>query len=168
MTTPSTSGQSDTSLTRDLIYAARYYLGRPRVLISLAAIAIGAGLAFNWSWLVAAGLAPILLSVLPCLIMCGVGVCMMCRSEKEQSAPVRDVAQVRTPSTAAAIDNSSADAGLSGSLPDLVEPTTPAQLGAVPVDPSGAAAGCCQGTGEAKPPQAVDLQPSEERKVSDA
>jgi len=35
---------------------------------------------------VAAGLAPVLLSTLPCLVMCGFGVCMMCRSGKKESA----------------------------------------------------------------------------------
>ena len=35
-----------------------------------------AGLAFNWSWLVAAGLAPLLLSVLPCVAMCALGLGM--------------------------------------------------------------------------------------------
>jgi hypothetical protein len=35
-----------------------------------------AGIAFNWSWLVAAGIAPILLAVLPCAVMCGLGLCM--------------------------------------------------------------------------------------------
>jgi hypothetical protein len=40
-----------------------------------AAIAV-AGLAFNWSWLVAAGIAPVLLSVLPCVAMCTLGLCM--------------------------------------------------------------------------------------------
>lgn len=36
----------------------------------LAAVALIAGLAFNWSWLVAAGAAPLVLSILPCLAMC--------------------------------------------------------------------------------------------------
>jgi len=40
-----------------------------------AAVAV-AGLAFNWSWLVAAGIAPVLLSLLPCVAMCALGLCM--------------------------------------------------------------------------------------------
>ncbi|WP_128943312.1 hypothetical protein [Bradyrhizobium zhanjiangense] len=39
-------------------------------------IAVIAGTAFGWNWLVAAGIAPVLLSVLPCLVMCGLGLCM--------------------------------------------------------------------------------------------
>ena len=37
---------------------------------------IVAGIAFNWGWLVAAGVAPLLLSVLPCVAMCALGICM--------------------------------------------------------------------------------------------
>lgn len=45
-------------------------------LILLAVVAIGAGAALNWSWLVAAGIAPLVISVLPCLAMCALGLCM--------------------------------------------------------------------------------------------
>ncbi len=37
------------SLTQDLIYAARYYLGGRRVLILLTVAALGVGAALNWS-----------------------------------------------------------------------------------------------------------------------
>lgn len=49
--------------------------GRRGLIAAGAAIAV-AGLAFNWSWLVAAGIAPVLLSVLPCVAMCALGLCM--------------------------------------------------------------------------------------------
>lgn len=76
MTTPRSTETAETSLTRDLIYAARYYLGNRRGLLILAGLAIVAGLALNWSWLAAVGIAPILISVLPCLAMCALGLCM--------------------------------------------------------------------------------------------
>jgi hypothetical protein len=47
-----------------------------RGLIVLGALVLGLGAAFNWSWLVAAGVAPPLLSVLPCVAMCALGLCM--------------------------------------------------------------------------------------------
>jgi hypothetical protein len=47
-----------------------------RGLIVLAAVLAGVGLTFNWSWLVASGAAPLILSVLPCVAMCGLGLCM--------------------------------------------------------------------------------------------
>jgi hypothetical protein len=169
MTTPTTTQRQDSSLTRDVFHAARYYLWRPRVLLTLAAIAIVAGLALNWSWLVAAGLAPILISTLPCLIMCAFGVCMMCRSGEKHSAPVRDVAQAPPPPATlalATIDNPSPDANASISLPDAVEAIAPAPLGAPTMDdPSVGVTSCCQGPmSKAKPPPMIDLQPSEERK----
>ena len=61
-------------------------------LVALAVVAIGAGLAFNWSWLVAAGIAPILVALLPCLAMCALGLCMseiMGRSDTSRSSPDR-------------------------------------------------------------------------------
>jgi hypothetical protein len=76
MTSPHPTDSSETTLTQDLLHAARYYLGGRRGFIILAAVAITAGLALNWSWLVAAGIAPILLGVLPCLAMCALGLCM--------------------------------------------------------------------------------------------
>jgi len=50
-------------------------LAIPR-LIALAIVATGAGLFFGWGWLVAIGLAPILVSLVPCLLMCALGICM--------------------------------------------------------------------------------------------
>lgn len=79
----------NTSQLRDFLAIARYYLGNRRTLLLLAVVATGIGLALNWSWLVAIGLAPILLSTLPCLVMCAFGVCMMHRSSKEQSDVAR-------------------------------------------------------------------------------
>jgi len=66
----------DGSLGRDLLYALRYYVGSRRGLLIMAAVALAGGLAFNWSWLVAAGIAPLLLTALPCLAMCARGPCM--------------------------------------------------------------------------------------------
>lgn len=61
---------------RDLGQMARRYLTGWRGAIIFATLALAAGLALGWSWLVAAGIAPILISVLPCLAMCALGLCM--------------------------------------------------------------------------------------------
>lgn len=45
-------------------------------LVLVAAAALTVGIGYNWSWLVAAGIAPLLLSVLPCVAMCALGLCM--------------------------------------------------------------------------------------------
>jgi hypothetical protein len=70
------SNAEDGSLGRDVLYALRYYLGGRRGYLILAAVAIAGGLAFNWSWLAAAGIAPLLLAALPCVAMCALGLCM--------------------------------------------------------------------------------------------
>lgn len=52
-------------------------LGRNRLLVGGAALAlIAAGLIWQWSWLVAIGIAPLLLSAAPCVAMCALGLCM--------------------------------------------------------------------------------------------
>ncbi len=67
------SNATETSLTQDLIYAARYYLGGRRASILLAVAVLGAGAALNWGWLVAIGVAPLLLVFAPCAAMCALG-----------------------------------------------------------------------------------------------
>jgi hypothetical protein len=71
-----TSGTAAPSLARDLAHAARYYLGGRRGLLILAGAVVVAGAALNWNWLAAVGVAPLLLSLLPCAAMCALGLCM--------------------------------------------------------------------------------------------
>ncbi len=59
-----------------LVNAAWPYIGGRRGLIILAIVIGAAGAALNWGWLVAVGAAPILLAILPCAAMCGLGMCM--------------------------------------------------------------------------------------------
>jgi hypothetical protein len=47
-----------------------------RLPLAVGLVAVAAGLAWQWSWLVAIGVAPVLLSVGPCAAMCGLGLCM--------------------------------------------------------------------------------------------
>lgn len=160
MTTPTTTQRQDSSLTRYAIHAARYYLWRPRVLLTLAAVAIVAGLALNWSWLVAAGLAPILISTLPCLIMCAFGVCMMCRSSEKSSAPVRDAGEAAGPPATLAI--SAADKPSTGTVSSI---ETAVPLLPLKTSPSAGVPSCCQdSTNEDKLEQTIDLQPNRERR----
>lgn len=63
-------------LDRHPLSAVRDNLGGRRGLLALAAIALAGGLALNWNWLAAVGVAPLLLAVLPCVAMCGLGLCM--------------------------------------------------------------------------------------------
>jgi hypothetical protein len=54
---------------------SRSMLGSARFWLVLAVVVLVAGAAFNWSWLAAAGIAPVLLAVLPCVAMCALGWC---------------------------------------------------------------------------------------------
>jgi hypothetical protein len=91
MTTPPSAESAGVPLGREWLQAARYYLGKRWILVALATFVVVAGLALNWSWLVATGIAPILLTALPCLVMCGAGLCMnrlfgnSCESQPSQA-----------------------------------------------------------------------------------
>lgn len=76
MTASPTQKSPSTSLARDWLYAARYYLGGRRTLLVGAVIVVAAGIALNWNWLVAAGIAPLIIGFLPCAAMCALGLCM--------------------------------------------------------------------------------------------
>jgi hypothetical protein len=62
-------------LRRDLLQAVRYYVRGRSAWIALAALGAGGGFVLNWNWLVAAGFAPLLGVLLPCLAMCGIHLC---------------------------------------------------------------------------------------------
>ena len=63
-----------------------YVTGR-RGWILFGLAAIGGGLSMNWGTVVALGLAPLLLGVLPCVAMCALGMCMSGGSGKCSSKP---------------------------------------------------------------------------------
>lgn len=75
------------SFAGDVLYALRYYLGGRIGYVAIAAAAFGLGAYFNWGWLVAAGIAPILVAVLPCAAMCALGLCMGGRSKGQTDEP---------------------------------------------------------------------------------
>lgn len=144
MTAPQSTTTTEPSLGRDVLNAARYYFGNRWVLLALGSVAVIAGLSFGgWGWLVAAGLAPVILSILPCLVMCGLGVCVMCRSGRTQSTAPLDAADSATPSTV---------------------------LGAARMEqPIAGGSSCChEQAAEVPPPQVEQLRPTEERRDSHA
>ena len=51
----------------------------------LVALAVAAGLFFGWDSLVALGVSGLVLSVLPCLAMCALGICASRMSKKDGS-----------------------------------------------------------------------------------
>ena len=143
MTVVKSTETAEVPLSRLGLNLARYYLGNRWVLLALGAGVLVAGIGLNWSWLVAAGIAPILISVLPCLVMCGLGFCMMCRSSEKQSMASRDAA----------------DAAISPPAPAVAKLDGPSATGS----------NCCQeGGGETHSPRMRQAQSIEERRDSHA
>ncbi len=83
---------SETTLGQDALALTRHWLRGRRGWVVLGFAVAGGGLWFGWPSLVAAGLAPLLLAVLPCAVMCALGLCMMkgggqsCDSSKSAAA----------------------------------------------------------------------------------
>jgi len=85
MSDSKTSPAAETSLGQDLWALLRHWLSGRRGLIALAAIALAVALPFGWGWLVAAGLAPLVIALLPCAAMCALGLCLGKRGTGECS-----------------------------------------------------------------------------------
>lgn len=108
---PANQGNPSSSASRIAIPFRRYLAGR-RGLILLAVAVLAAGAFLKWDWLVAAGIAPLLLAFAPCAAMCALGLCMnkmggkSCSSEskandqKAEAAPPIENADVKPSSTA--------------------------------------------------------------------
>ena len=75
-TSTATTKADEPSLAKATIDLVRYYLGGRRGLILLTVAILGAGIVLNWNWLVAVGIAPLLLALAPCAAMCALGLCM--------------------------------------------------------------------------------------------
>lgn len=86
-----TTPAAETTLRQDYLALLKYWLRGRRGLIVLALVVLSAGAYFNWSWLVAAGIAPVLLALAPCAAMCAMGLCMK-RGEGNSCSSGKDVA----------------------------------------------------------------------------
>jgi hypothetical protein len=64
----------------------RSWIGDRRVLAVAVLAVAGTGLSLHWDWLTAVGIAPLIVSAAPCLIMCALGVCMMGRNRQACSS----------------------------------------------------------------------------------
>jgi hypothetical protein len=112
MSSPEIASATKPSLGQDWLNALRYWLrGRRGVAAMIvSALVLGAGL--NWSWLVAVGIAPVLLTALPCVAMCGLGLCMNRMTGGSCSTEARSV---ETPKPDAAAVVASLEGGEPGS-----------------------------------------------------
>lgn len=66
---------SSNSQRSSLLERVRHLFTFRRALWLVATVVAGLGLTLRWNWLVAAGVAPILVSLLPCAVMCAFGFC---------------------------------------------------------------------------------------------
>lgn len=102
-------------LARDWVRVLGYWLRTPYGMV-IAGLALGGvGLAVGWGWLLAVGALPILLSALPCVIMCALGVCMMGKDKSScAQQPVADEVVSNEPKVTR-VDASSTDPALDSS-----------------------------------------------------
>lgn len=77
---------AEPSLMTTVSALARHYLGGRRGLMVLS-VAVLAAAFFNWGWLVAIGVAPLLVALAPCAAMCALGLCMKGMGGKSCSSP---------------------------------------------------------------------------------
>lgn len=82
--------------TRNLLQT---WIRNPVALLILGSAIVIAGLASGWSWLTALGIAPIILSAAPCLVMCALGMCMMGKANKS-GAPQQTTQSTEPPISA--------------------------------------------------------------------
>ena len=61
------------------------WLNRRNGLIGVALAGGISALFFGWDWLVAAGVASIIIAIAPCLIMCALGLCMSRKSKAHET-----------------------------------------------------------------------------------
>jgi hypothetical protein len=101
MSSLETASVTKASLAQDWLDALRYWLRGRRGAAVLVVSVVVIGAALNWSWLVAVGIAPLLLTALPCVAMCGLGLCMnrMTGDSCSTSSSGPDGAGVSTPGT---------------------------------------------------------------------
>jgi hypothetical protein len=76
MSSQGTMNATKGSLAQDWLNALRYWLRGRNGVIALILLAVVIGAALSWSWLVAVGIAPLLITILPCAAMCALGLCM--------------------------------------------------------------------------------------------
>lgn len=86
MTEHTDAARHETSFGRDLTIFIRHHLRGWRGLLAAGVLLSGPALWLGGPWLVAAGGLSLLVSVAPCLVMCGLGLCMMKSCDKKTNA----------------------------------------------------------------------------------
>jgi hypothetical protein len=92
------SNRSAPAFAQSIRTAALSAVRSRRGLIAIAVLLLALGLAFNWSWLVVIGAAPLILAVLPCAVMCAFGLCMAHGNHHSDGASARSNSAAATES----------------------------------------------------------------------
>jgi hypothetical protein len=121
MSSQETVNATKASLAQDWLSALRYWLRGRNGVIALIVLAVVAGAALNWSWLVAVGIAPLLITVLPCAAMCALGLCV---NKMAGGSCSTETCSVGTPKPDAPVVTS-LEAGGPGIAPLLSDRSTP-------------------------------------------
>ncbi len=125
---------------------------------------VAAGLATNWSWLTAIGIAPVLLAAAPCLAMCALGLCAMGRNSScsKSSTPTGADAPSATPRVVAANTNDLDARPAARVVTATAAPMDEAETEAPP------ATGPAVLANETTTATETEAQPTEERKLTHA
>jgi hypothetical protein len=83
--TPSLSIASCCSTASSPLDVVRSSIGNRRLLAVIGLALGGTGLEVGWDWLTAVGIAPLIVSAAPCLLMCALGLCMMGRGHRSNA-----------------------------------------------------------------------------------
>ena len=75
------AAQSDSAATT--VQRIRSWALSPQGLTITGIAAVVVGFTLSWSWVVALGLAPLILALGPCLVMCALGLCMNMRNNAD-------------------------------------------------------------------------------------
>ncbi|HVA13931.1 MAG TPA: hypothetical protein VNF99_11825 [Stellaceae bacterium] len=75
----------------------RSWLGSRWGLIIGGTAIVAAGLALGWNWLAALGVAPVILSLAPCALMCAAGMCMGMGKGRSSAAKSDTATQPKPP-----------------------------------------------------------------------
>lgn len=70
------SSESRQSRPNGIASVLRHYRSGRRGLFMAALVLVAAGSYLGWGWLAAAGIAPVLIALAPCAVMCALGLCM--------------------------------------------------------------------------------------------
>lgn len=84
-----TAGADARSANRSVCSSSHQRPAGRKILIAVAIVGAIAGIVLNWGWLVALGIAPLILAAVPCLAMCAFGLCADKLRDGQSCAPAK-------------------------------------------------------------------------------